>query len=204
MSLMAAIMRILRDDGHLLVGLAATASLAVAQHRRATGRPSSVQSLAKKLARQSRKLSRISDHGEQYIILTSGNFFSFVCVCWRFSAPILIDFVASLMVRIWQKACGYTTFIGSSVDWYFWKIGNSNVLLLNVIDILIEHPTSFLHITMQRQLVSSVSRTPWRTGTPVSSSKGTKVNEMQLCTCHCLHMQLLPVFVFAAYLVRRK
>jgi hypothetical protein len=64
MSLTAAITFIPRDDGLLLVGLAATASLAVARHRRAMERLSFVQNLAKNLAKnlaeQSRKSSRIS------------------------------------------------------------------------------------------------------------------------------------------------
>lgn len=60
MSLTAAITLILLDGGHLSVGFAATASRAAAQHRRATVRPSSVQNLAKSLARQSQRSSRIS------------------------------------------------------------------------------------------------------------------------------------------------
>lgn len=61
---MAAITLIPQDDGLLLVGLAATASLAVARHRRAMERLSFVQNLAKNLAKnlagQPRKSSRIS------------------------------------------------------------------------------------------------------------------------------------------------
>lgn len=63
---MAAITLILLDGGHLLVGLAATANLAVAQHRRAMGRPSFVQNLARRL----RKSSRIS-------VMASNILFSF-------------------------------------------------------------------------------------------------------------------------------